>query len=67
MSKHEHEEQGRLPTEQGRLVVRITRALFKNDIDESYRILGEYLDKHRLQVSADVISEYQVAGRIRQS
>lgn len=67
MSKDKDEEQNRLPTEEGRLVIRVTRALFKNDIDETFRILGEYLDKHQLQVSAEILSEYQIAGRIRES
>ena len=53
-----------MPTEEGRLVVMVTRALFNKDVDETFRIFGEYLDKHRLQVSAEVMQEYEVAGRI---
>lgn len=53
-----------IPTEEGRLVIMVTRALFKKDVDSTLRIVGEYLDKHRLQVSVEVINEYEVAGRI---
>ena len=53
-----------MPTEEGRLVIMVTRALFKKDVDGTLRIFGEYLDKHRLQVSAEVIQEYEAAGRI---
>lgn len=53
-----------MPTEEGRLVIMVTRALFKKDVDETLRIFGEYMDKHRLQVSAEVIQEYKAAGRI---
>lgn len=64
MSASIDENQEDLPTEEGRLVIRITRVLFKKDVDEALRVLGEYLDKHRLQVSIDVIREYELAGRI---
>jgi len=64
MSENKDESIQDLPTEEGRLVIKVTRALFKKDVDETLRILGEYLDKHRLQVSSDVMKEYEIAGRI---
>lgn len=65
MSESEDGNAQNLPTEEGRLVIKVSRALFKKDVDAALRILGEYLDKHRLQVSADVMREYEVAGRVR--
>lgn len=53
--------------EEAMLIVQITKALYAHDIDEIFRILGRYLDKHRFQVSADVMREFEVAGRIKQS
>ena len=65
MSESKDESEQDLPTEEGRLVIKVTRALFKKDVDQTLRIVGEYLDKHQLQVSAEVMREYEIAGRIR--
>ena len=51
-------------TQEAMLVVELTKALFRNDIDETFRILGRYLDKNRLKISKDVFDEYRIAGRI---
>lgn len=51
-------------TQEAMLVVELTKALFKNDIDEMFRILERHLDKHGLRISEDVFEEYQIAGRI---
>jgi len=45
--------------------LQLTKAIFAKDIDEAFRVLGRYLDKHKLNVSADVIKEYELAGRIK--
>jgi len=52
-------------TEDALMVVQLTKAIFAKDIDEAFRVLGRYLDKHKLNVSADVIKEYELAGRIK--
>lgn len=53
--------------EDAMLVAQLTKALLLSNVDEVFRIMGRYLDKHRLQVSADVLQEYEFAGRIRQA
>lgn len=60
---NEKEESGEL-TEEGMLVVELTRALFSQDIDEAFRILGRHMDKNNLQISTEVLDEYRLAGRI---
>lgn len=62
-----HEEEAFELTQEAKLVVELTKALFKKDIDEMFRILGRHLDKHRLQVSSDVLQEFEIAGRIKQN
>lgn len=62
----QEKEEGRSLTEEGRLVVHLTKALFASDVDEVFRILGRHMDKHRLKVSIDVIDEYHLAGRIQE-
>jgi len=54
-------------TEDAMMVVQLTKAIFAKDIDEAFRVLGRYLDKHKSKVSADVIKEYELAGRIRET
>ncbi|MFK7844042.1 MAG: hypothetical protein AB8G77_01985 [Rhodothermales bacterium] len=49
------------------LVSQLTKALLWTNVDEVVRIRGRYLDKHRLQVSTEVLQEYEVAGRIKQA
>ena len=61
----EGEEQHVQLTEEAMLVVELTRALYKREIDEVFRILGRHMDKQRLQVSGDVLEEFELAGRIR--
>jgi hypothetical protein len=65
MSQEDHE--GRSLTEEGRLVVQISKALFAKDVDETFRIVGRHMDKHRLKVSNKVIREFEFAGRIEDS
>lgn len=55
-----------LPTEEGRLVVQLSKALFVKDIDLTFRTLGEYMDRNHLKVSAKVLQEYRFADRIRE-
>ncbi|WP_029065361.1 hypothetical protein [Labrenzia sp. DG1229] len=57
-------EEGQTLTEEGRLVVQITKVLFANDADETFRVIGRYMDKHGLKVSRDVIAEFELAGRV---
>jgi len=52
-------------TEEAMLVVELTRVLYKREIDEVFRILGRHMDKQLLQVSRDVLEEFELAGRIR--
>jgi hypothetical protein len=52
-------------TEEAALVVQLTKTLFAQDIDETFRILGRYLDKHQFKVSNEVLSEYHLAQRIK--
>lgn len=52
-------------TEEAMLVVELTRVLYKREIDEVFRILGSHMDKQLLQVSRDVLEEFELAGRIR--
>ena len=66
MAEEGEEEPAEL-TEEAMLVVELTRSLFKDDVDEVFRILGRHLDKRRLQISADVMREYELASRIRTS
>jgi len=54
-------------TEEAMLIVELTRALYKSEIDEVFRALGRHMDKRRLQVSGDVFKEFELAGRIRGS
>jgi len=58
-------EDAELPTREGRLVVALSKSLFDRDVDSAFRIMGEYLDEHNLQVSEDVIEEYRFAQRIK--
>lgn len=53
--------------EDAMLVSQLTKALLSSNVDEVFRVLGRYLDKHRLQVSTDVLQEYEIAGRIKQA
>lgn len=66
MAEEGEEEPAEL-TEEAMLVVELTRALFKDDVDEVFRILGRHLDKRRLQISPDIMREYELASRIRTS
>lgn len=54
-------------TEQGGLVVALSKALFADDIDATFRILGEHMDKHGLKVSKIVLDEYRNAGRVAEA
>jgi len=49
---------------EGALVVSITKALFAREIDKVFGIIGGYLDENDLKVSAEMIAEYEKAGRI---
>lgn len=51
-------------TEEAKVIVELTRALYTNEIDEVFRILGRHLDKHQLKVSEDILDEYKKAGRV---
>lgn len=51
-------------TANGRLVVSLSKALFETDIERVFDILGKYLDENQLTVSAEMIVQYQKAGRI---
>jgi len=59
------EEVSELPTSEGRLIVALSKALFGKDIDAAFRIMGQYLDEHNLQVTETVIEEYRFAERIK--
>lgn len=61
-NKEEHAE---VLTRQGRLVVALSKTLFDRDVDGAFRVMGEYLDDNRLQVSEEVIQEYRFAERIK--
>lgn len=63
MSEENDEKQENL-TVQGTLVVAVTRALFASDIEKVFDILGNHMDENRLKVSAEMIAEYEKAGRI---
>lgn len=63
MSDNNKEEKTEL-TEEGRLVVQLTKSFFAQDIDEAFRTIGRYMDKHNLSVSHEVIEEYITAQRI---
>lgn len=64
MSDNNNEEKTEL-TEEGRLVVQLTKSLFAQDIDEAFRTIGRYMDKHKLTLSSEVIEEFKAAQRIR--
>jgi len=51
-------------TAQGTLVVELTRAVFESDIEKVFDILGSHMDENSLTVSAEMITEYEKAGRI---
>jgi len=51
-------------TAQGTLVVELTRAMFESDIEKVFDILGSHMDENSLTVSAEMIAEYEKAGRI---
>jgi predicted nucleotidyltransferase len=51
-------------TEEGRLVTAVAKAVFRGDVDETFRTLGRYIDKHKLKISRDVIEEFELANRI---
>lgn len=59
------DETSELPTNEGRLVVALSKALFDKDVDTAFQIMGEYLDQHDLQVSEAVIVEYRFADRVK--
>lgn len=61
MGKHEDT----VLTEEAMVVVELTRALYKKEIDEVFRILGRHMDKHQQRVSAEVMREFEIAGRIQ--
>lgn len=54
-------------TEQGALVVALSKALFADDINSAFRMLGNHMDQHGLKVSKIVLDEYQNAGRVAES
>lgn len=64
MSDNNNEEQTEL-TGEARLVVQLTKSLFAQDMDETFRTIGRYMDKHKLSISEEVIEEYKIAQRIR--
>ena len=51
-------------TEEGALVVALSRALFAKDVDLVFRKLGEHMDRNGLKVSETVLDEYRTAGRV---
>ena len=51
-------------TKEASLLVQSSKALFARDVNEVFRIIGDYLDEHELKVSQKVIEEYRDAGRI---
>lgn len=63
MSDNNNEEHTDL-TEEGRLVVQLTKSLFGQDMDEAFRTIGRYMDKHKLTISSEVIKEFKTAQRI---
>lgn len=53
-------------TEEAMLANQLARALSGEDIDETFRIIGRFMDKHRYHVSAEVFDEFKLAGRIHE-
>lgn len=54
-------------TEEAMLAHQIAKALMAENIDEAFRVMGRFMDKRRYQVSPDVMNEFKVAGRIRET
>ena len=51
-------------TKEGALIVGLTKALVGREVDQAFDLIGDYLDKNELQVSAEIIVKYEKAGRI---
>ena len=54
-------------TEEALLAHQVAKALAGENIDEAFRVMGRFMDKHRYKLSSDVCSEFKSAGRVRQS
>ncbi|MCG8606026.1 hypothetical protein MJD09_13680 [bacterium] len=57
-------EQVRL-SENARLVLNLGRLVNDGDMDELFRELGRHMDKHKLQLSREVVDEFELANRVR--
>lgn len=51
-------------TEEGGLVVSLTKSLIAGDIDATFRVLRDYMAGNDLKVSEEIIQEFQGAGLI---
>jgi hypothetical protein len=51
-------------TDEGKVIVAISNALFADKVDEAFSILGDFMDENGLQVSAETIESYYKAGRV---
>lgn len=63
MKQHARSDSAKL-TEEAMLSRRISKLLSAGDIDEAFRAIGRYMDKHRHQMSQTVLEEFRIAGRI---
>lgn len=51
-------------TDEGKVIVAISNALFADKVDQAFSILGDFMDENGLQVSAETIEAYYKAGRV---
>ncbi|WP_026481157.1 hypothetical protein [Ahrensia sp. 13_GOM-1096m] len=51
-------------TEEGELIVSLTKSLFAGDSDATFRVLKDYMAGNDLKVSEEIIQEFQAAGLI---
>ena len=52
-------------TEEAILANKLAKAMALEDIDEAFRVMGRFMDKHRYQISCDICNEFKLAGRVR--
>ena len=52
-------------TEEAILANKLAKAMALQDIDEAFRVMGRFMDKHRYQISCDICNEFKLAGRVQ--
>ena len=50
--------------ENGQAVVALSKALFADDMDSVFEIIGKHMDQKNLRISEKMISEFRLKGRI---